>query len=415
MNDEQPSVEADEPESTPLLVPRAGVPDIIETPEAVHAFADRLAGGTGPVAIDAERASGFRYSARAQLVQINRAGSGLALIDPIAAGDLSAIGEALRGVEWIVHAAVADLTCLAEVGMRPDSLFDTELGGRIAGFERVSLGTMTENLLGLRLAKGHSAADWSVRPLPHDFLVYAALDVDILLELRDKVHQELVAQGKLDWALQEFEAVRLAPPPPPRKDPWRRTSGLQKVPSRRGMAVVQALWESRDALARETDIAPGKLLPDRSIAAAGSALPTTLQEMLEVDGFTRRNVIKHRRRWWAAIQQALKVPERSLPRKNPPPDPSAGPSRYMGKDNDVADRYALARAAVVEVSERLHIPPENLIPPAAVRSLAWTPPDPSTPHSIAVQLEQYGARPWQVTQLSAPLAQALAEYEPRTG
>lgn len=403
----------DTAEPTPLLEPRGGVPEVIESPSGVRELADRLAAGTGPVAIDAERASGFRYSARAQLVQLNRAGAGIALVDPRAAGDLSPVNDALRGVEWVVHAAVADLTCLAEVGMRPDSLFDTELGGRIAGFERVSLGLMTERLLGIRLAKGYSAADWSLRPLPRDYLVYAALDVDVLLELRDEVERELIAQQKLDWARQEFEAVRVAPVPPPRPDPWRRTSGIQKVRDRRGMAIVQALWESRDELAREKDLAPGKLLPDRVIAAAAIGAPATLQQMLEIDGFTRRAAIRHRQRWWAAIQRAHALPERSLPRKAPPHDPNAGPSRHMGKDNDVADRYALARTVVLELSEALSIPPENLVPPAAVRSLAWTPPDVVDPDSIAQQLATHGARPWQIAHVSEPLAGALQAYTPR--
>lgn len=400
----------DKPEPIPLLVPRTGVPEVIETPEGVRALADRLAAGEGPVALDAERASGFRYFARAQLVQIHRRGSGLALIDPIAAGDLSILGEALAGTEWVVHAAIADLSCLAEVGMRPDALFDTELGGRIAGFDRVSLGAMSENLLGLRLAKGHSAADWSVRPLPRDFLVYAALDVDILLDLRDEVEQQLEQQGKLQWAREEFEAVRQAPPPAARKDPWRRTSGLQQVRSRRGIAIVRALWEARDAFARERDLAPGRVLPDRAISAAGAALPDTLQKLLEVDGFTRRNVLPHRRRWFAAVESAWQIPERRLPPKTPPVDPDAGPSRSMGKDNDVADRYALAREVVLKASEQLRIPPENLIPPAAVRSLAWTPPQPIEVATVADQLRQYGARDWQVAQVAGPLADTLATY-----
>ena len=175
------------PEPTPLRRPRGGKPPLITDAADLPRVAEQLAAGTGPVGVDAERASGYRYSARAQLVQLNRTGAGIVLIDPIATGDLSVIGEALRGVEWVLHAAVADLECLADVGMRPDSLFDTELGGRLAGFERVALGTMTENLLGLSLAKGHSAADWSTRPLPGDYLTYAALDVDVLLDLRDAV------------------------------------------------------------------------------------------------------------------------------------------------------------------------------------------------------------------------------------
>ncbi|WP_194291546.1 HRDC domain-containing protein [Cumulibacter manganitolerans] len=412
-DDDAPDPTGEVPEPTPLLTPRGGVPRVVTSADDVPALAERFAAGHGPVAIDAERASGFRYSARAQLVQIHRRGAGIALIDPIATGDLSALGRALDGVEWVLHAAIADLACLAEIGLRPDRLFDTELGGRLAGFERVSLGTMTENLLGYRLAKGHSAADWSTRPLPEDFLVYAALDVDILLDLRDEVEAVLREQGKLGWAHEEFEAVRTAPPAPPRLDPWRRTTGLQQVKTRRGMAVVQALWESRDALGRETDIAPGRLLPDRSISEAGVVLPKTLQEMLEISGFTRRNVVKHRRRWFAAIESALRLPERRLPRKNAPLDPNAGPSRWMGKDNDVADRYALAREVVLEASERLQIPPENLVPPNAVRSLAWTPPPVADERAVAAQLREFGARDWQVEQLARPLARALAAFVPR--
>lgn len=402
-----------QPEPTPLLAPRDGVPEVITTPAGVQALAERLASGDGPVAVDAERASGFRYSARAQLVQLNRRGVGIALIDPVAAGDLSPIGRVLQDAEWVFHAAIGDLPCLADVGMRPQRIFDTELGGRIAGFDRVSLGAMTERLLGFTLAKGHSAADWSRRPLPADFLTYAALDVDILLELRDEVERALREQDKLEWAHQEFEAVRTALPSPPRVDPWRRTTGLQQVKTRRGMAVVKALWESRDALAAQTDTAPGRLLPDRAISAAAAALPRTMQELVAIDAFSRRGVLKHRKRWFAALQSALAEPEADLPRRRPSTDPHAGPSRSMGKDNDVADRYALAREAVLRISEQLAVPAENLVPPAAVRSLAWTPPAPLTEASVATQLREHGARPWQIEQTAAPLAEALAGHTPR--
>ncbi|WP_106847880.1 HRDC domain-containing protein [Blastococcus sp. Marseille-P5729] len=405
--------DAPQPEPTPLLAPRGGVPEVTATAAGVAKLAERLAAGNGPVAVDAERASGFRYSARAQLVQLNRRGAGIALVDPVAAGDLSLLGDVLQDAEWVFHAAIADLPCLAEIGMRPDRIFDTELGGRIAGFERVSLGAMTESLLGLRLAKGHSAADWSRRPLPADFLTYAALDVDILLDLRDEVERALREQGKLDWAHEEFEAVRTARPSEPRADPWRRTSGLQQVKTRRGMAVVKALWESRDELAQQTDTSPGRLLPDRAISAAAAQLPTTMQQLLAIDGFSRRGALKHRRRWYAALQDALQEPESRLPRRTPPIDPNAPPSRSMGKENDVADRYALAREAVLQLSERLSIPAENLVPPAAVRSLAWTPPSPITAESVSAQLREHGARDWQIGQVAAQVAAALARHTPR--
>ena len=152
--------------------------------------------GTGPVAVDAERASGYRYSQRAYLVQLRREGAGTVLVDPIEQSDLSAIGAALGDAEWILHAANQDLPCLAEIGLRPPHLFDTELAGRLLGDERVALGTMVERHLGVRLEKGHSAADWSTRPLPHDWLVYAALDVELLVALRAALATELARRGQ---------------------------------------------------------------------------------------------------------------------------------------------------------------------------------------------------------------------------
>jgi len=210
-----PDDEPTAPPTVPLLAPRDGLPPVIETSTVLVDYAEVLAAGTGPVAVDAERASGYRYSQRAYLVQLRRAGAGSALIDPIGCPDLSQLSDVLQDDEWVLHAASQDLACLAEVGMVPPRVFDTELAGRLAGFERVGLGAMVELVLGLRLEKGHSAADWSTRPLPESWLVYAALDVEVLVQLRDVLAEMLDAAGKREWARQEFEHVRTAPPPAP--------------------------------------------------------------------------------------------------------------------------------------------------------------------------------------------------------
>src|SRR6185437_7262719 len=198
-------------------------------------------------------ASGYRYSQRAYLVQLRRAGVGTVLIDPTALPALSGLNAAIGDAEWILHAANQDLSCLAELGLHPSALFDTELAGRLLGDERVALGTMVEQHLGVRLEKGHSASDWSTRPLPHDWLVYAALDVELLLDLRDVMADLLGQAGKTDWARQEFEHVRLASAPAPRVDPWRRTSSIHKLRNRRQLAVVRELWLARDSYAAQRD------------------------------------------------------------------------------------------------------------------------------------------------------------------
>jgi ribonuclease D len=401
--DEQPA------EVVPLLTPREGVPLVTATAADLAEVVARFAGGTGPLAVDAERASGYRYSQRAYLVQLRREGAGSALIDPIGCPDLSILSKVLQDCEWVLHAASQDIPCLAEVGMHPSAVFDTELAGRLAGFERVGLGAMVENVLGYRLEKGHSAADWSTRPLPADWLVYAALDVEVLLELRDALEAELRSQGKLAWAHEEFEAVRVSPGPPPRVDPWRRTAGIHRLRTRRQLAAVRALWELRDQMARRRDTAPGRILPDAAIVAAVTAAPATPQELLALPVFGGRSTRKHVNAWWGALQEAAAVPEDQLPAAALVGDGPPAPNRWAERDPAAAQRLARTRAAMTAVSEQHRIPVENLSPPDAIRRLAWTPPPVLDVASVAECLARHGSRSWQVGLVAPVLAEALSE------
>ncbi len=399
----------DDPQVELLLAPRDGVPPVVETGAALDEVVRRFAAGRGPIAVDAERASGYRYSQRAYLVQLRRDGAGSALIDPIGCPDLSELSAVLQDDEWVLHAASQDLSCLAEIGMVPPRVFDTELAGRLAGFERVGLGAMVENVLGLRLEKGHSAADWSTRPLPESWLVYAALDVEVLLELRDALEQELRSQGKLELAAEEFEAVRLAPPPPPRVDPWRRTSGIHRMRNRRQLAAVRALWEVRDAMARRRDIAPGRILPDSAIVAAVTAGPSTPAELMALPVFGGRSTRRHVDTWFGALQAAVALPEDELPVPSPVGDGPPAPNRWAERDPVAARRLARVRAVVTSLAEELRMPPENLLQPDAVRRLAWTPPQPITTDTVADALRGNGARAWQVERTAGALAEVLPE------
>ena len=397
------------PDVTPLLVPRDGTPPVTETAAGLAEVVARFAGGSGPVAVDAERASGYRYSQRAYLVQLRREGSGSALIDPIACPDLSLLGKVLQGDEWVLHAASQDIPCLAEVGMVPPAVFDTELAGRLAGFERVGLGAMVENVLGLRLEKGHSAADWSTRPLPESWLVYAALDVEVLLELRDALEAELASQGKLAWAHEEFEAVRLAPPAGPRVDPWRRTSGIHRLRSRRQLAGVRAMWEVRDQMARRRDTAPGRILPDAAIISAVTAAPATTGDLMALPVFGGRSTRRHVDTWWGALQSAAGMSDEQLPQPVPTGDGPPAANRWAERDPVAARRLTRARMAVTAIAEQHTMPAENLLPPDALRRLVWTPPEPIDVDAVRAALLGHGARSWQVALTATTLAAALPE------
>jgi ribonuclease D len=395
-----------------LLEPSNGLPAVVSTSDALNKAVLALAGGEGPVAVDAERASGFRYGQRAFLVQLRRQGAGTVLIDPVACPDLSALDDALAPAEIVLHAAGQDLPCLAELGYRPRALFDTELAGRLLGFPRVGLAALVEEVLGLRLAKGHGAEDWSTRPLPDEWLRYAALDVEVLVELRDALAEQLEEQGKTEWARQEFAAVLAARPPGPRPDPWRRTSGIHRVRNRRGLAVVRELWLERDDIARRRDMSPGRVLPDAAIVEAARTLPTSGDELTAIPGFTSRGARRHIRNWLAAVVRARAKPETALPTSSAPPADGPPPThRWAERDPAAARRLAAVRAAVTALAESRNLPTENLLHPDAVRRLAWRPPEPPDPDAVAGQLAGYGARPWQVELTAAPISAALLGLE----
>ncbi|HZR49865.1 MAG TPA: HRDC domain-containing protein [Streptosporangiaceae bacterium] len=400
------------PGPVPLLEPRDGLPPVIESDTALADMVSALGSGTGPVAVDAERASGYRYGQRAYLVQLRRAGAGTALIDPVACPDLSGVDAALASAEAVLHAASQDLPCLAEVGYRPRRLFDTELAGRLLGYPRVALGTLVEEVLGYHLEKGHSAADWSARPLRAELLRYAALDVEVLVELRDALDAQLAEQGKTEWARQEFEAVLNAEPPPPRAEPWRRTSGIHRVQSRRGLAVVRELWTARDQVAQEADLSPRRVLPDAAIIDAARSPAGALTghtQLMRIAGFAGRYARRHEKEWLAAIRLARTQDDKELPEPvggiaaaGPPP-----PHRWSERDPAAAARLAAARQAVATLAEANGLPAENLLSPDAVRRISWEPPRQTDTDGMAEALAGYGARPWQIELAAAPLAAAL--------
>jgi ribonuclease D len=410
-SDAEPS-DAEESEATPLLAPVDGVPKLSITPADIVSAAAVLAAGHGPFAVDAERASGFRYSNRAYLVQIRRAGAGTVLIDPVNHGadpltTLAPVAEVLAGDEWVLHAADQDLPCLAEIGMTPPALYDTELAGRLAGYDRVNLAAMVQRLLGLGLTKGHGAADWSKRPLPPDWLNYAALDVEVLIELRSAVATVLEEQGKTEWAAQEFEHLRTFVATPTRRDRWRRTSGIHKVRDRRALAAVRELWTTRDHIARRRDIAPGRILPDAAIINAATADPKTVAELTALPVFGGSRQRRSAQVWVDALARARdsqEQPEVHEQLTGPPPA-----VRWSKRKPEAAARLEAARAGLADLSQRVSVPTENLITPDVVRRLCWDwQPTADTEAAIEDFLGDALVRPWQRELVVPVLAAALS-------
>ena len=403
-----------EPELELLSTPRVkDVRLIVPCGDLMDGLRDLLL-GSGPVAIDAERASGFKYSQRAYLVQMYRIGGPILLIDPIAivledAQAFAAVQKELEHLEWIIHAATQDIPCLAEIGLRPKYLFDTELAGRLAGFERVGLGAMVARCLGLKLAKEHSAVDWSTRPLISSWLSYAALDVDILPQLREELSKELEAQGKLNWAGQDFQALTNFASKPPKLDKWRGLSGLSSVKDQRQLAIARALWMAREKLAQKLDVSPTRLLPDASIVEAAGSKARTRAQLAANRKFAGRASRSYLDLWWEAYEQGLATTDLPPMRAAATgiPNHRSWPSKYPEADA----RLSEARKLLCVLSEEHGIPAENLLSPDWVRTLCWENEEPK-PELIAERLLALGARRWQVELTSGALALTLAAAQP---
>ena len=382
---------------------------VIDSPADFGDAVRRLSAGEGPIAVDAERASGFRYSQRAYLIQMFRRGSGTFLFDPPQIPDFSDLQRAIHADEWVLHAASQDLACLREVGLDPERIFDTELAARLLGMPRVGLASVVEELLDIRLAKEHSASDWSTRPLPQPWLRYAALDVELLVDVRDKLVERMAETGKTDLAAQEFEAVLHREAKPPSAEPWRRLSGIHGVRGQRNLAVARELWLARDARAVELDTAPGRMVPDASILAVAKALPQSRRALADLREFTGRASRSELDRWWTAIERGLTttdLPAVRVPTDSPPP-----PRAWAMRNPEADARLRIARAALVEIAEHVEMPVENLLTPDHLRRLAWAPPAEPTAESVSAALAALGARPWQVEATAQTIADAFVEAE----
>lgn len=443
-----------------LKEPREGVPEVIDTLEAYKEYCNLLASGSGSLAADAERASGFRYGHEDWLIQFKRKGAGIGLLDPIALGKLGVdwheFNEAVGDAPWIIHDSMQDLPGFFDIGLRPRALFDTEIAAKLLGRKRFGLSSVTEYYLGLTLAKEHSAADWSYRPLPRDWRNYAALDVELLIELEEVMSGELKKQGKLLWANQEFAHLlsKGAQKKSPHPNPWLRISHISVLMHDKvGLMIAKELWQKRDELACQYDIAPTLLLSDAAIIEAGKRKPSNsrefrsiriLNERVRIHTGSEQDKMFER---YAPIQRKIKpnvwknVIENAINRaksgevaiidcaqsSNDEDDCScSNESSLIAKNvQDAQESQAAPRSmkywrdhhpkryerlqnvkqSLIKIAEDTHTPTEIIIKPQIIRNLCWQ--DNIEHINVKEFLVEQGARTWQSDLIAESVTRAI--------
>lgn len=368
----------------------APLPDVVDTPADLARAVKALADGEGPLGVDAERAGSYRYSQRAYLVQVFRRKAPVLLLDPVSIDDFSGLAALLESEEWIMQAAHNDLDCLAEIGLRPQRLFDTEIAAQLLGLERVGLASLVESLLGYTLRKGHGQADWSRRPLRASWLEYAALDVCLLPDLQDEEAERLHEAGKQEWARQEFEhQIRQRPVIDPEQR-WRRAAGAGRLRSDAQRGVLRLLWQHRDAIARDRDIAVHRVVRDQVMVDIARKSPTTPEQLAAIDKIPRP-LLSNAKQWLRVVAEGAAAPQPPADRIDGPP--ARNLRAWEQRDPDAAARWTRLREQLAARAEEIEVWPQTLLAPDIVADLAWF-----APHDPASRMTELGARPWQVEQ-----------------
>ncbi|OKL50093.1 hypothetical protein BM477_03385 [Boudabousia marimammalium] len=382
-------------------IPQGGVPDPVDTEEAFSEMISALEADPGPVAVDAERSSGFRYGQPTVLVQFKTASGRIFLVDTLAISDLSPAQAALSNRIWILHDADQDLRGIAELGLQADLLFDTEVAARLCGMRRFGLAAVCEQLLGVTLEKEHQAADWSVRPIPRDWLRYAALDVDLLHPLYEILSSKLKELGRLEWAEQNFAAIMELAPRQKKPDQWRK-GAAGKLTTPRQFATLRELWLTREEIAEEIDMSPSRLLNTSAMISVAAHPPRTRRELNKNSAFRSPRARQFEDEWMDALDRAKWMDEDDLPPVRRSTDPSYFPcyatSSYLRHRSSSISEVLKER--VHKLAKKLDLEPMLIAPTAITKHLGWLLADfecaDDDVANVEAELEELGCRQWQI-------------------
>src|SRR5690349_24425634 len=179
-------------------------PIYLEAPEAVARFVDSIA-NTRAIALDTEGASFHRFIDRIYLLQLSTREAS-AILDPLSIGVPEGLGRLLesRSVEVVFHDADYDLRLLhQDYGWKVTNIFDTRVAAQLLGIRAFGLAALLERFFGLKLDKKHQRADWFMRTHTAGMLEYAAQDTAFLLDLRERLGNELDRLERASWAREE--------------------------------------------------------------------------------------------------------------------------------------------------------------------------------------------------------------------
>ncbi len=265
----------------------------IDTAAGLEELARELE-GVEALAVDTEFHRERTYYPKLALVQIAWDGGDgrveIALVDPLAVPPEPLARLLTGGALIVMHAASQDIEVLEHAcGAVPPRLFDTQVAAGFVGYSTPSLSTLVAGELGERITKGDRLTDWLRRPLGEAQLEYAASDVLHLEALRDRLTEQLTELGRLEWAEDECELLRVRSLP--NRDPdeaWLRIKETRSMKGRTA-GVAQAIAAWRERRAAELDQPVRFVMGDLGVVGIAQRAPSTLDQLAAIRGVDTRH------------------------------------------------------------------------------------------------------------------------------
>jgi ribonuclease D len=348
------------------------------------------------VAIDTESNSLFAYQEQVCLIQFSIPGRDF-MVDPIALPDLSSLAKLFADpkIEKIFHAAEYDLICLKrDYEFEFNNVFDTMQAARILGRTNVGLASMLESEFGVVIEKKFQRANWGERPLSQGMLAYARLDSYYLIDLRDRLHAELVEKGLLDLALEDFRRVtRVEAGNTELEAPaWWRLPGSQNLTSQQ-CSVLQALLEYRDQQARRADLPHFKVLSNQSLVQIAEELPLTWDALADIPSLSARQRDRHYTGLLSAVKQGMD--------NTPPPRPV-----NHRRSDAVLERLEILREWRKETARKLEVESDVVLPRDVLEEIAIK--SPATLKELQILMQDI---PWRFDQYGSRILAAIHQKE----
>ncbi|HET7564630.1 MAG TPA: ribonuclease D [Gemmatimonadaceae bacterium] len=375
-------------------------PLYIDSPRAAERLLESL-GGARALAVDTEGASFHRFVDRIYLLQLSTEQIS-AVFDPLAVGRLERLGALLEDpdVEVVFHDADYDLRLLhQDYGWRTTHIFDTRIAAQILGIRAFGLAALLERYFGIKLDKKFQRADWSMRPLTPAMLEYAAQDTMYLLELRDRMREDLERAGRWEWAEEEFarlEGTHWAPEGEEGSaDAYLRIKGVRDL-TRRQLAIFRELVLWRDEVARALDRATFRVVGNTVLLEVAQGAPRTIDALRIIKGMPRGIVERRGDELLSAVERGLGVPDAQLPRF-----PKA---RRWERDPNFDVRVSRLRTVRDEAAQRLDLDPGFLCSRDRLEAIAR-----KNPTTLDELSEVEELRRWEVVELGEAVLKALKE------